>query len=144
MTTRGIRNNNPGNIDRHEGVVWVGMSSEQTDPRFIVFRTPEYGIRALAKTLLTYQAKYKLDTIREVIGRWAPPVENDTGAYAEHVAELLGVSEDSRISLSDPGTLTAITEAIIAHENAGYRYPADVVARGIGMALNKTTEDVNA
>ena len=74
---RGIRNNNPGNIERN-ATRWAGMTAEQTDPRFVVFTSPEYGFRALARTLLTYQRKYGLLSIEDMIGRWAPPNENDT------------------------------------------------------------------
>ena len=41
MTTRGIRNHNPGNI-RH-GEQWQGLAKEQTDPSFCVFISNEYG-----------------------------------------------------------------------------------------------------
>ena len=54
---RGIRNNNPGNIDRN-ATKWQGMADKQDDPRFIVFTSPQYGIRAMARVLLTYQSKY--------------------------------------------------------------------------------------
>ena len=47
--TRGLRNNNPGNI-RHGSSQWQGMSAEQPDNAFIKFDDPVYGIRAIAKT----------------------------------------------------------------------------------------------
>jgi hypothetical protein len=83
---RGIRNNNPGNIDRNT-TKWQGMADDQSsDPRFVVFKTPQAGIRALAKILLTYQNHDGLKTVRGIIGRWAPAVENNTSAYVAAVA----------------------------------------------------------
>lgn len=136
---RGIRNNNPGNIDRNQ-IKWEGMAAEQSDPRFVVFATPEHGIRALAKVLLAYQRKHGLNTVAEIIGRWAPPVENDTGAYAAHVAAKIGVGVTDRIDLSRAAVLAGLVISIIAHENANYAYPEPIVLAGIDLALGKTVE----
>jgi hypothetical protein len=82
MTTkqpRGIRNHNPGNI-RRNGDPWQGLAKDQTDREFFTFQSAVYGIRALARLLITYQDKYGLCTIETIIGRWAPAVENNTKA----------------------------------------------------------------
>lgn len=136
---RGIRNNNPGNIDRNT-TRWDGMAADQSDPRFVVFDSPEYGIRALAKVLLSYQRKHGLDTVSKIINRWAPPSENDTGAYAAHVAARVGVGPDDRVSLEDEAVLTALAVSIIAHENANFGYQDHIVQAGISLALGKTVE----
>lgn len=137
---RGIRNHNPGNIDRNN-TSWDGMAAGQTDPRFVVFKAPEYGIRALTKVLLTYQRKHDLNTVAEIIGRWAPPSENDTGAYAAHVAARIGIGVDDPINLAqDEARLIALVKAIIAHENANYAYPEDIVRTGVALALGKSVE----
>lgn len=136
---RGIRNHNPGNIDRNL-TQWAGMADEQTDSRFIVFSAPEYGIRALAKTLLTYQRKHGLNTVTEIIHRWAPPSENDTAAYVDHVAAQVGVTPDQRLDLFNGDALPKLVAAIIAHENAGHVYPKDVLAEGVSLALGKLVE----
>ncbi len=66
------------------------MTPEQKgETRFCVFRSPEWGIRALVKIIQTYERKYSLDTVRGIINRWAPPVENDTGSYISQVAKAL-------------------------------------------------------
>ncbi len=65
MTARGIRNNNPGNI--RKGDNWQGLAAEQTDEAFCVFRSAEYGIRALVKVLLNYEKKYGLNTVRKLL-----------------------------------------------------------------------------
>lgn len=113
---RGVRNNNPGNL-RRTSDEWEGLAAEQTDPEFFQFETWEAGVRALQKTLHTYQSKHGLGTIQEIISRWAPPSENDTPAYIRAVVKETGIAADTPISVTDTGTLTALTEAIIHQEN---------------------------
>lgn len=138
---RGVRNHNPGNIDRVAGVRWQGQSADQSgDPRFVVFDHPKFGIRAVARVLVTYQDKRKaadgsrIDTIREIIERWAPAKENDTGAYVGQVAKKLGVDGDETIDVYRYEVMRPLVEAIIAHECAGYRYPDAVVREGLRLA----------
>ena len=91
MTDRGFRNNNPGNIDRGT-IKWQGMAADQSsDPRFVVFTDPKWGIRAIARLMLTYSNQYGLHTVRGLIGRWAPPSENNTDAYVSSVCQWTGL-----------------------------------------------------
>ena len=131
---RGIRNNNPGNIERN-ATRWAGMTAEQTDPRFVVFTSPEYGFRALARTLLTYQRKYGLLSIEDMIGRWAPPNENDTGAYVAAVASAVGVEPDAPIDLANCTRLfVRLLRAICVHENGMCPYSEAVIDHGLALA----------
>ncbi len=114
---RGIRNHNPGNVDRTKDR-WLGMAADQSgDPRFIVFDTPEAGLRCLMRLLITYQEHHGLDTLRGVIERWAPKKENNTGAYVQHVARLTGFDPDERLDFLDRHINLALTRAIVRHEN---------------------------
>ena len=123
MTARGIRNNNPGNI--RQGAAWEGELPHYTeslrDPDFCVFSSMPYGVRAIAKILLTYQALppkgHGLRTIRALINRWAPSEENDTSAYVTAVSAACGVSPDADFPLSEPSNLFSIIRAIIHQEN---------------------------
>lgn len=118
MTTRlprGIRNNNPGNIERGT-VKWQGMSHIQDDPRFIRFDHPKWGIRAIIKLLKTYYLRHNLQTVQGMINRYAPAVENNTGAYIQAVADRLGVKPMDRITL-DEKTMVTLAQAIVVHEN---------------------------
>ena len=54
--SRGLRNNNPGNI-RKTGDKWQGLSTTQTDDSFFQFTDAKYGIRAMAKLLKNYQSE---------------------------------------------------------------------------------------
>lgn len=137
MTTsqpRGVRNHNPGNIERN-ATKWQGMADDQSsDPRFIVFAEARYGIRALARTLLTYQSKYGLDTVREIINRWAPPIENDTGAYVNAVAKSCKVAPDQKIDLDSVDVMLPLVRAIIRHENGGNPYDDAEILEGLHLA----------
>ena len=122
---RGIRNHNPGNI-RH-GDDWQGMRSLQTDRSFVQFVSPEYGIRAMARILKSYERR-GLVTVEQIIGTWAPDTENDTDSYVHHVAAVLGVSPDTPVTESDYPVLIA---AIIRHENGQQPYSLDTIEAGV-------------
>lgn len=128
-TPRGIRNNNPGNI-RH-GENWQGMTEAQTDSAFIQFVSPEYGIRAMTRILNTYRVRYGLNTINGVIARWAPPTENNTGAYVLSVAQSLQIKPSDVIKDDE---VPYLIMAIIKHENGQQPYTLQTILRGIELA----------
>lgn len=131
---RGLRNANPGNI-RLSSVAWQGEAATQSDKDFVVFSAPEWGIRAMAKILLNYQAK-GLVTVRQMIGRWAPTSENDTASYVAHVAAAMGVGPDDPVYLHDLYELGQMVRAIITHENGVQPYPPEMINKGVGLALH--------
>lgn len=131
MTPRGIRNNNPGNIELGSDR-WQGLSESQTDGRFAQFDAPEYGIRAMAKVLNSYQSKHGLNTPRQMINRWAPSSENDVGSYAASVAKNSGLDPDRPIDLSRDGAV--LIEAMIQHENGQQPFSREQVLKGIELA----------
>lgn len=133
---RGIRNNNPGNI--RIGEDWQGMSPTQSDSAFVQFKSMEYGIRAIAKILMTYQSKWHLYTIMGMINRWAPPNENATGAYVSSVAAFTEMADDEPIDATDPDVLFRLIRGIIRQENgviAANFVSDDAVRNGISLAL---------
>ena len=135
--TRGIRSNNPGNIDYNASIKWKGQIGKETgvpNPRFIRFSMPEYGIRAMAKILLTYYDKHHIRTVDGIVGRWAPPSENDTGSYAQSVASKLGVEVDAIINVHHMPVMLALVKAIITHENGEQPYSENTITKGINMA----------
>lgn len=121
--TRGLRNNNPGNL-RKSADAWQGLAPEQTDDSFFQFINPTYGIRALGKVLQTYMDKYGLHTVSGIITRWAPPSENDTDAYIRSVSNSMGVDPSDYI---DDGDLASLTKAIIKHENGINPYSDNII-----------------
>jgi hypothetical protein len=132
--TRGYRNRNPGNIEHVPANKWQGLADPPSDGRFCRFVSHEHGIRALAALLTTYQDRHGLRTVRDIIGRWAPPRENDTGAYVAAVARRLGVGADDPVDLHRHDQLRPMVEAIIAHECAGLAYPPAVIDRALTLA----------
>ncbi|EMG6580863.1 structural protein [Providencia huaxiensis] len=117
---RGERNNNPGNI-RH-GSKWQGLSSTQTDKDFCQFISPEYGIRAIFVLMRTYEKKYGLCSVRQIINRYAPPNENNTEGYIQRAAKTLGVSPEDCLTVNDKEVAIQLSKAIIAIE-LGYAVP---------------------
>jgi hypothetical protein len=134
IETRGERNHNPGNVERN-ATAWQGVSGLQSDSRFVVFADPHFGIRALAKVLLTYYRKHNLNTVRGIIDRWAPPSENNSGAYVNHVAAFLAVGIDAPLDLEDENCLEALIRAIIVHENGRCVYDDATIIKAVDSAL---------
>jgi len=138
---RGIRNNNPGNIEW--GDPWQGLlpRDQATDKRFAQFKAPAWGIRALARTLITYFDKHRIISVRGAITRWAPPSENDTEAYIAQVAKAVGVSANEPVNFHRYEVLCPMVEAIIRHENgagplktANTWYSAAIIDEGLRLA----------
>jgi hypothetical protein len=116
---RGIRNNNPLNIRRSKDQ-WKGMAEAQTDGAFVQFKTLEYGWRAAFYLLTrTYYHKYRLYTIRSIISKWAPSIENKTDAYIANVSRLTGIAPDEPIGIpsDQPARWIAIGRAMAIQEN---------------------------
>lgn len=139
MSTRGIRNNNPGNIE-HNGTPWQGLADPPSDGRFCRFKDPTWGIRAIARVLITYQDKRtapdgsKIDTVSEIIERWAPPSENNTDSYARHVREVIGVDLGAQLDVHDYNVMRPLVETIILHENGVMPYSSAQIDKGLLLA----------
>ncbi len=125
--TRGLRNNNPGNI-RIDGTRWQGEVRPSQDKAFKQFETMAWGYRAMFVVLNTYQKKYGLRTIRQMVGRWAPPCENDTGAYVDAVAGWSSVGADVNVTATNRDVMVPIVAAMSRMENGSPAAPADVEA----------------
>jgi hypothetical protein len=133
MVPRGIRNNNPGNVERGRDK-WKGMADEQTDPRFIEFDFMEYGVRAIVRILRSYNRR-GVSTIEEIVETWAPSVENDTKAYISTMEKVSGLAKTDKINFQDGDELMGVVKGIIIQENGQRWLPKDaVIKRGIELA----------
>jgi hypothetical protein len=132
-STPGIRNNNPGNIRRSDDK-WQGLAQVQPDSQFFTFQSPVYGIRAIARLLINYQDKYSLNTIREIISRWAPPAENPTAAYIEAVTQRTGFDADEQLDMHAYENLRALVTAIIWQENGQQPYSDQQIDKALVLA----------
>lgn len=135
MIPRGVRNNNPLNIRRSD-IDWLGLADEQTDPDFFQFISPEYGIRAGARILKTYQRE-SVTTLQDAITRWAPPSDNNpTQTYIKNVCAACAVGAYDTIDLS--ALLPKLIPAMIQQEeglNSGQPwYTPQVINYGISLA----------
>ena len=141
MTPRGVRNHNPGNIEK--GAAWIGLAEDQSsDPRFAVFKAPEYGIRAMVRVLRTYQLKYNLRSIEGMISRWAPPGggdNNHTDAYIAAVSKEMGIPPDQPFNVMYAQYARPMVKAMIRVENGVQPYPDEVIDKALELANVKET-----
>lgn len=140
-SARGIRNNNPGNIERNAANKWQGRlppekmtPAQRAERRFEVFASPAWGIRAIAVLLINYYDRHGCNTVAAIISRWAPSHENNTAAYIAAVARAVGVEPTQSINLHDYAVLRPLVVAIITHENGHNPYPAETVEEGLRLA----------
>ena len=136
---RGIRNNNPGNINfNHQpGAV---METGTPNPRFAKFSTPEAGIRAAILNLQTYYYKHGLRTISQMINRWAPAQENATGSYIRKVSQRTGLGPNDPVNIKDPNTLAALVDAISRVENGKNPWASKDILVAKAVADGTSTE----
>ncbi|MCC8466995.1 structural protein [Photorhabdus bodei] len=131
--SRGIRNNNPGNI--RWGDNWQGLvpASQRTDNAFCQFVSPEYGIRAMIKIIQNYNRKYGINTVSGIISRWAPHNENNTDAYINHVCKDTGVTGDQVVDVFNKVFMTELIKSIITMENGSQPYSNEVIDKAFSL-----------
>jgi len=127
----GLRNKNPLNIKFSAANNWDGQTGKRG--AFAVFSSSKYGIRAGAKLLRNYQARYQLDTIQKLINRWAPDTENKTDSYIEHVATYMQMSPAEYLNLNDDGELIRLITVMIKHENGMNPFSQDDIAAAVAL-----------
>lgn len=105
---RGLRNNNPGNIQATDP--WKGMIG--SDERgFAMFQDISWGLRALAIDLST-KIRKGYNTVSTIIYRYAPPSENNTDNYINLVCQYTGYDQDQILS-SNETTIARLIRAIM-------------------------------
>lgn len=131
--TRAERNHNPGNI-RRCGVRYRGERRPSRDPAFKEFESDEWGYRAMFVLLESYRRRYSIDTLRGIVTRWAPPLENDTESYIRFVAARSEVDPDAVLPPRDV-RLRSIAEAMSRFERGHEPSPAQLDALDRGWKL---------
>ena len=114
--SRGLRNCNPGNI-RKSRVKYEGEVVPSRDTEFKEFRSMAYGYRAMFVLLDSYRSKYGLCTIRQMLGRYAPPSENFTEGYVRFVSSRTGIAPDEIVNTRAARDLIPIVAAMSQIEN---------------------------
>lgn len=117
---RGIRNNNPGNIE--DGAFARSLPGYAgSDGRFAIFNDPQAGVQAKTRLLGSYLQR-GFDTPGEIINRWAPPSDNNpTDRYASYVANRVGVGVDDPVTADQ---IPLLAQAIGEFEN-GQQQPVE-------------------
>lgn len=137
---RGLRNNNPGNIKWNEANKWQGQVGKD-DRGFVIFDTPENGIRALGIVALNYHLKHGINTLRAFGDRWAPPgnvpgsdnPEALPGQYGIDLAKRLGVHPDEVFDFK--GRLADLVQAIAKNENSIIHWSSETYLTGANLSL---------
>lgn len=131
MLPRGLRNNNPLNI--RIGNTWLGEKVNPTDNEFEEFVSLAYGVRAAFVILRRYIRRYKLNTVRLIVERWAPRAENETEKYIQFVCKDTGLMPDTAIQYSDKNTMCKLVGAM-AFIECGQRIELSEIVKGYSLA----------
>ncbi|MGV8001205.1 lytic transglycosylase catalytic [Photorhabdus temperata subsp. temperata] len=136
---RGLRNNNPGNLNFAKQ---RGAALESPGGRFARFETAFDGLRALSRQLTLYASR-GLTTIRGIITKYAPPEENDTEDYIAVISKLLGVDPNAQLNLRDPQMLTALMNGIIHRENGRNPYSSELINKAAFAGSHSVQQTTN-
>lgn len=78
--TRSTKNHNPGDLEY--GNFAKSHGAIGTDGRFAIFPDDATGFAAMQELL---RARYGGMTLQDALDKYAPPVENETNVYLQHV-----------------------------------------------------------
>ena len=80
--------NNPGNVKRLSSDTWEGQIGVDKQGH-VIFSHKNYGIRAMALTLINFQRKHKLKTLETMIDRYC---ESNKQEYVTFLSKKLGIN----------------------------------------------------
>lgn len=112
----------------------MGLVAVSTDKAFCQFISMRWGLRAAVIIMKKYMTKYRCDTIRKIITRWAPPSENDTVKYVDTVCQRTGYKPDEKFKFNDKTRLCGIIQAMSFVENGGQYITFNDVLDGYALA----------
>ena len=127
---RGIRNNNPLNIEYSKRNNWRGQVG--SDGRFCIFEDDKWGFRAGARVLRSYQ-KRGINSIESIVHTFAPSHENDSNHYADLVARWTGYGKHDLLDVRNDNTAAVLIQAM-ARMEVGHRYTMNEVMEGVTLA----------
>lgn len=110
---RGYRNNNPLNIRINQANNWLGKVAieNNTDGVFEQFVAMEYGYRAALKLIQNYINNNGLNTVAQIIAKWAPNNENNTAGYIQRV---IGINQWTPAKVIDPQNASDMADLVYA------------------------------
>lgn len=135
---RGIRNNNPGNLNyaKQRG------ATKESGPngRFAVFNSMTEGVSALYKQIQLYFQR-GTDTISEIVNKYAPASDNNNVmAYINSLVKATGKGAHESLASSDMSTIFSLLKGIISHENGKGYVSDDEIMRGIQVGSRATMQ----
>ncbi|HBB9615324.1 TPA: lytic transglycosylase domain-containing protein [Escherichia coli] len=131
--SRGIRNNNPGNLN-FAGQKGATLESGP-NARFASFPTMLEGIAALDRQVMLYLERGK-NTIDQIIDIYAPSSDgNNTSSYKSYLSQYTGLGVKEKIDGSNFEIMRKLIQGIINHENgdAARAVSGDDVMRALAM-----------
>ncbi|CAM3052258.1 Lytic transglycosylase domain-containing protein [Escherichia coli] len=131
--SRGIRNNNPGNLN-FAGQKGATLESGP-NARFASFPTMLEGIAALDRQVMLYLKRGK-NTIDQIIDIYAPSSDgNNTSSYKSYLAQYTGLGVKEKIDGSNFEIMRKLIQGIINHENGDVAraVSGDDVMRALAM-----------
>lgn len=132
---RGIRNNNPLNIEWSLLNPW--QEQDGSDGRFSRFKSPVYGLRAAFKLLRTYHTAHGINTIAGLAARWAPAPENNPVSYAASASSAAGIGANTPLDFNSFDTMMRVVRGFISVEDgSGWTnfYSADLMRQAWDLA----------
>ncbi|WP_338561899.1 hypothetical protein [Erwinia sp. E_sp_B04_7] len=133
---RGIRNNNPGNLNF---AGQAGATKEGGENgRFAVFGSMQEGVAALYRQLQLY-FKRGMNTLSSIVKTYAPAGDNNNvSAYVAALSKATGKGADEALDPNDMSTISRMMKGIVDHENgAGYISSSDIMG-GIQLGSKST------
>ncbi|MDI9276164.1 hypothetical protein QMZ65_02960 [Pantoea sp. EABMAA-21] len=133
---RGVRNNNPGNLN------YAGQSGATKEGgengRFAVFGSMREGISALHRQVQLYFSR-GINTIESIVNKYAPSSDgNNVASYIQQLVGATGKGANETISGDDQSTIFKLIRGIINHENGkGYVTDQDIMS-GIQVGSTAT------
>ncbi len=109
--TLGMDRNNPFDIEPND-IQWIG-ETVKTSP--VTFDTMHDGLRAGIKVFLAYQ-RHGWNTPTTAIMHFAPPSENPTAEYIQHMCDWCGVKFDQALDFRDKSFMLLWSKGIIRQE----------------------------
>ncbi|CAI0818517.1 lytic transglycosylase [Serratia proteamaculans] len=145
---RGIRNNNPGNLN-YVGQNGAALENHAT-PRFARFNSAFEGFAALGKQIKAYYngtskaAGYqKLQSVEDIISRFAPASENNTQGYIDKLSKMLGVGRGESLNIHDPQVLATLMNGITQIENGKNPYAPEMVLKAAQSTVGAASSASN-
>ncbi len=142
--SRGIRNNNPGNLN-FAGQKGATLESGP-NARFASFPTMLEGVAALDRQVMLYLKRGK-NTIDQIIDIYAPSSDgNNTSSYKSYLSQYTGLGVKEKIDASNFEVMKKLIQGIINHENgaAASAVSGDDVMRALAMNRGNVYSPNNA